>query len=269
MSRRGQLRQRLGAGSRSTHALIRIPARGLRTLARAGRRVHAFITDDAYRSIVVLRLFQGRALQQTTPLTWLDRYPPIFEACRDYSGRIMTERAEPLRILSYGCSTGEEVLTLRRYFPDAWIVGAEINRRSLAACHALDVDDRIRFVRSKPKEIGREGPFDLVFCMAVLQRTPHAVVEAVEREGLRSLASIYPFSKFEEQTAQLDGWVRPGGLLVLHHTQYVFADATVAYKYAPIFGHPEPTEEGPRFDANSRLIERTVMTPSIFVKREA
>ncbi|MEI4884199.1 class I SAM-dependent methyltransferase, partial [Klebsiella pneumoniae] len=77
-----------------------------------------------------------------------------------------------VRILSFGCSTGEEVLTLRRYFPHASIVGAELNRRSLTICERLNVDDRIQFTFSRHDLIARHGPFDAVFCMAVLQRGP-------------------------------------------------------------------------------------------------
>jgi chemotaxis methyl-accepting protein methylase len=93
---------------------------------RAGTAV---MTDAGYRSIFVLQVFNREHLHQTTALTAMDRYPRIFSACRDFFGD-----RQDLKILSFGCSTGEEVLTLRRYFPSAFITGAEINRRSLASC---------------------------------------------------------------------------------------------------------------------------------------
>ncbi len=100
----------------------------------------------------------------------MDRYPRIFAACRDYFGG-----APDLRILSYGCATGEEVLTLRRYFPAATIVGAEINEYCLAVARRHAVDDRIAFIESDSAAIRSRAPFDAIFCMAVLQRTPTLV----------------------------------------------------------------------------------------------
>ena len=51
--------------------------------------------------------------------TWSNRYPDLFS---DAAKAI----ADPVRILSYGCSTGEECWTLRHYFPNALGVGASI-----------------------------------------------------------------------------------------------------------------------------------------------
>ena len=58
------------------------------------------------------------------------------------AGTILIARQD-IKILSYGCSTGEEVLTLRNYFPNAHIIGAEINKHSLAKCRQLPVDEKI------------------------------------------------------------------------------------------------------------------------------
>src|SRR5579872_50168 len=122
------------------------------------RPIGKMCLDAEYRSIAWLRLFRARDIHQTTPLTWLDRYPAIFGACRS---RLSSR--QNLRLLSYGCSTGEEVVTLRRYFPTACLTGAEINGRSLARCRRLVVDDRVAFVRSDHDLLSRRGPFDAIF----------------------------------------------------------------------------------------------------------
>ena len=208
--------------------------------------------------MVLLKAFRGQELHQTTVVTWEDRYPDIFTRCREYF-----KKRDDLTILSYGCSTGEEVVTLRKYFPSARIVGAEINPRSLAICRARRVDDNISFIDSSDELIRRAGPFDVVFCMAVLQRLPHFV----KAEGMKSLAELYPFEKFNTQVSAFDRVLRTGGLLVIHHTQYVFADASVASRYTPLADQPELGQDGPWFDRNSALIEGLVVTPSIWVKR--
>jgi len=226
--------------------------------ATSVHRFGLFCSSAEHRSLTMTRLRSRDALHQTTTLTWMDRYPGVFAACRDHlAGR------QDLRILSFGCSTGEEVVTLRQYFPGATIVGAEINRRNLAACRRRRLDDRVSFLRSEPEAIARHGPYDAVFCMAVLQRTPHAV----ESDGIRSLARIYPFEKFDRQVQQLDRWLKAGGLLVIHHSQYRLVDASIASRYAVLDVGGQEVDRGPKFDRDSRRLEDVPTSRSIFVKQ--
>ncbi|MGG7620247.1 hypothetical protein [Bacillus coreaensis] len=88
--------------------------------------------DKKHREIFFMQIFNGKNVHQTTSLTYMDRYPKIFTACQKYF-----EGKEDIKILSYGCSTGEEVLTLRRYFPNAQIIGVDINKQSLVTCSKL------------------------------------------------------------------------------------------------------------------------------------
>ena len=252
-----RLRQALRASRQSRNPLIRAVAGLLFEAREALRAAHAFLTDGTYRSVALVRCLRPGAVHQTTVLTWLDRYPQIFRACREYFGQ-----RHDLRLLSFGCSTGEEVLTLRAYFPSAWITGAEINRRSLAACRAQMVDDRTSFVYSTRRAIRARGPFDAIFCMAVLQRTPHTV----EGEGITSLQDIYPFEKFERQISELDSLLRPGGLLIVHHAQYRVRDTTVGARYTLLTVPDLPPDRLPLFDRNSVLIPGGTRDGSIFVK---
>jgi len=252
-----RIRSSLIAKKNSPNVVVRSGIGVLRVGWRTVAPVHAFLSDNGYRSAVLLKLRFGEAVQQTTPLTWMDRYPVLFAACRERLGD-----SESLRLLSYGCSTGEEVFTLRRYFPNAHIIGVEINPQSLAKARKHPADARITFDASNPRTIARLGPYDAVFCMAVLQRTPHMV----QARRLESLKDVYPFERFDEQLTQLDSVVKPGGLLVVHHTQYVFEQASIASRYRALEGVPPVPDGGPRFDRQSRLIEAPVETSSIFVK---
>lgn len=88
----------------------------------------------------------------------------------------------------------EEVVTLRSYFNNATIIGAEINSNSLEVCRSRNLDDKIKFIVSKPSEIRKHRKYDAIFCMAVLQRTP----DTITSQGINSLRKIYPFEKFEK-----------------------------------------------------------------------
>ena len=124
------------------------------------------VSDKEFRSILLLQMLHSKNVHQTTPLTYMDRYPTIFSACRDYF-----DNKNDIKILSYGCSTGEEVLTLRNYFPNAQIIGADINKHSLKKCREHPVDEKISFIYSTPREIQSNGPFDAIFLYGCLTTT--------------------------------------------------------------------------------------------------
>lgn len=237
--------------------LVRLPVRCALHVYGACKQSALFCIDGSYREVLLLRLFRSAQLHQSTVHTGMDRYPKIFAACRDH----LVSRADP-RVLSFGCATGEEVVTLRKYFPNAFLVGAEINRHSLRACRKRMLDDRTVFVESDAREIGRLGPFDAVFCMAVLQRTPMQVIS----EGLTNLKQLYPFEKFDEKVSELDSWLKPGGILVIHHSQYLLADSTAGNRYAPLPAAGHIQSPGPHFDRNSELRRDAAPAHSVFVK---
>jgi hypothetical protein len=253
-----RLKQALRTRRDSHNPAVRYAVKTIYKLHRVG----AFLFDGQHRSVVLLKLFNGPRVHQTTPATWIDRYPAIFSACQVYFGE-----KKALRLLSYGCSTGEEVLTLRKYFPSAFITGVEINRRSLAACRKREVDERVAFIYSESAAIANRGPFDAIFCMAVLQRTPHAIVE----RGVTDLTRIYPFEKFDRQIGELDGLLEKDGLLVIRHSQYRFEDACVAWKYVPVETAADGADVGPRFGRDSRRLSEVAGAPigSIFAKVRA
>lgn len=258
MTLRSRLKQGLRTQRDSGNAVTRFGVGAIYAARDLMLACRSFLTNETYRSTTLLKWFKSERLHQTTVLTWMDRYPAIFSACRDlFAGR------PDIRILSFGCSSGEEVLTLRQYFPDAHITGAEINPRNLALCRKLPVDGRIVFVPSERAVIEGHGPFDLILCMAVLQRTPHAV----EAQRMTSLSAIYPFEKFDRQVRELDSFLKTGGVLVIHHTQYVFTDASVATKYDEVPSLEPPANDGPKFDRNSSLVESAVSSGSIYRKR--
>ncbi len=50
---------------------------------------------------------------QLSNATEMDRYPEIFQACANHFG------GKKLKILSFGCSTGEECVSILKYMPNS------------------------------------------------------------------------------------------------------------------------------------------------------
>lgn len=248
-----QLKQEIRGWRRSNRSEVRLAAEAMSLVWLSVK----FCMDASWRSVVWLLLFRSRLLHQSEALTWMDRYPAIFSACRDYFA------GQPdLRILSYGCATGEEVLTLRKYFPHAFIVGVEINRHSLRQCRQLKVDDRIAFMEPNFTRVAEAGPFDAIFCMAVLQRTP----DLVEEKGIVDLTPIYPFEKFDRKVTELDSWLKSRGLLAIYNSQYLFSDASVSAKYEPLPAAADICDTGLKFDRKGRRHGNGTPNPSVLLK---
>ncbi len=214
----------------------------------------AAIVNRRLRSQWVTRLTAGRKLHQDVVVTKPNRYPKLFAGARALLG-------DAPRILSFGCSSGEEVISLREYFPGAQIVGAEINKAMLADCRRLLRDPGTRFIHSSHARIAKHGPYDAIFAMAVFQRRPHWV----ETTGLRDLSDHYPFALFADEIAFLTGQLAPGGLLIVEHAQYRVEDiADLLLEAVP--GDGTFPARGPRFGPNGRILPSQPVVSRIFRK---
>lgn len=223
---------------------------------RKGKHAVKLLVNPKERAQWNMEHFKKGRVQQTTQLTWEDRYPDIFAACKEFFDK---QNRENIRILSYGCCTGEEVVTLRKYFPKAEIIGAEINRHSLKVCRKRRLDKDIHFVYSTPKNISKYGPFDAVFCMAVLERLPMYV----EKKHITDLSDMYPFEKYNEQIHEIDGYVKNKGLLIAHFSHYDLMDTDLASKYSE---YEEHGYKGIVFDVNSKMKKDHQFQQSIYEK---
>ncbi|EGF93582.1 methyltransferase domain protein [Asticcacaulis biprosthecium C19] len=132
----------------------------------------------------------------------------------------------PLRALSFGCSDGSECLDFAKVFPNATVVGADVDAKALATARALN-HPRIQVVLSTPANIAPLGPFDVIFAMNVLCIYP-------QTDGLPDIAQAYPFDKFDEEIQRLDSYLKPGGVLGIFNAQYYFDDTRPAAKYKPL-----------------------------------
>lgn len=180
------------------------------------------------RSRLWTRAIHAEEVHQTTPDTWEERYPDLFDLAVKLSPNAS-------RILSFGCSTGEELISLRRRFPDAEIVGVEINPRGRRIAARRIVGERRTSVHSRIPD----GTFDVIFALAVLQREPHKIAEM----NVDDLSPFYPFEKFDAAVVTLVDRLVPAGLLCVQLSQYRVEDSSVADQLQAVAGSPELESE--------------------------
>ncbi len=214
---------------------------------RAARFGKNFLSDANFRSVMLLRWRKPTNLFQPFAETADDRYPEIFRFVRQQIGD-----GPACRILSFGCATGEEVLTLRQYFPLATVKGIDINKRNIAAAqrkvreHGLT---GIELETAGAADREPESSYDAIFAMAVFR---HGGLGPSGRAG--RCDHLIRFVDFEATVNGLAKALRPGGLLFIAHSNFRFGD-TLASKFFDVVyrARQHGADPGtPIFDRNNR-----------------
>ena len=217
--------------------------------ATAPATIEAHASTDASGALGLKRLFANRITRslrarlalrtrrsgqfQRDPATRFDRYPLAFRFARDQLG----DKAAT-RILSFGCSTGEEVFTLRRYFPAATIKGIEVDPARIRICEERlreTGDPRIAFQCAADASGEPPESHDAVFCMAVF-RDP-----ALDAPTTRSTAGHISFDDFERGVTDLVRCLKPGGLLFVEHSNFRISDTDSASALEPMLQADPPS----------------------------
>jgi Methyltransferase domain len=229
-----------------------VPANQHRRVGRLARwprlqRLAGFVRRLASPTLrTVYRLQrESRDLLQPFPDTMPDRHPALFAHARS----VLSEIPEP-RLLSFGCSTGDEPLSLARYIPAARIDGVEINPRSIAIARrkaAADGCTAITFHEAGTPPAG--ATYDAIFCMSVLR---HGELDAAKPE---SCTDILPFRRFDQTLEAFDQALKTGGYLFIWGSNFRFSDAAVASRYTPIKLAEVPPHIGAIYGADDRLID--------------
>jgi SAM-dependent methyltransferase len=165
------------------------------------------------------RRFPGELLQPSG-FTSEDRHPALFAELK----RRLADHPEP-RLLSFGCSTGEEAFSLAHYLPRALIDGIDLNARSIATAQQRLRTERITFANTgTPPSAG----YDAIMCLSVLR---HGDLDLLRPE---SCTAILPFARVEGVLRQVDAALKPGGLLVIWGSNFPFAESAIAKGYEPL-----------------------------------
>ena len=233
-------------------------------MLRYVRGAFRFVMNAGYRSVWMLRLRKPKNLFQASNHTWEDRYPVLFRETRERLGD-----APSLRLLSFGCSTGEEVFTLRKYFPSVWIKGIDINPHNISVCQerlARKPDPKIVFELADSVANEPVASYDAVYCMAVFRRGELADARYSQCE------SLIRFADFCGMVEEIARRLKPGGLLHIIHSNFRFRDTPTAAEFELVFRmNPAPGRKNvtPIFDRENRRTSEVNSDEVMFLKKFA
>jgi SAM-dependent methyltransferase len=191
-----------------------------------------------------------------------DRYPWLFEFASSQMGI-----KEGVRILSFGCSRGDEVFTLRRYFPAVAIKGIDINPHNIAVCRELaqrGMSTGITFATAATTEEELAESYDAIFCLGVL------CLGDLTALGVQRCDPFLKFRDFERMVTDFARCLKPDGLLLLHSANFRFCDAAVSAVFDVVL-EADAAQLGSAvlFDRDNRLMPSAQYRPVAFRKRRA
>ncbi len=197
---------------------------------------------------------------QPYPHTLPNRYPWLF----DFAAAQLRDHAEP-HLLSFGCSRGDEVFSLRRSLPAATIRGIDIDPANIASCLARvgeDEAERLSFAAASNTFAEPDSYYDALFCLAVLCHGDLTVY------GARRADPLLRFDSFEAMVGDFARCLKPNGLLFLHTTSFRFCDTADFASFDTILeAQPEQMALDVLFDRDNRLMPGERYYPVGFRKR--
>ncbi|GAB3851370.1 hypothetical protein GCM10028801_00730 [Nocardioides maradonensis] len=209
-----------------------------------GRRIwqplRMWLAGGEQREAAVILVLRPHNLFQPFTTTARDRYPEELACMREALGDVPPDR---LRILSFGCASGQELLTLHEQFPEARITGIDVNPLALRTARRR-IDEAaaghlVTLVRAGDAEGEPEAAYDAVLAFAVLR---HGGLN----DAPPTCASTLRFADFERTVTGLCRAVRPGGVFAIRHANFRFTDCAVAADFEPLrTGFPSASAVGP------------------------
>jgi hypothetical protein len=205
---------------------------------------------------IITHLKYRKHLHQWGNSTFTNRYPELFAICKEFF-----KKRENVKILSFGCSTGEEVYSIHSYLPEAIIIGADINPYNLRQCRKSKPHKNISFMHSLSEEYRQSGDFDAIFCLAVLLN--------VKNRKETNIATKFTFQQFEKQLSELDEKLKSGGLLFIDRTDFNFMETAISGKYSPLEAEGSRTiVDRPLFNSNNIKISEKNDCYKVFLKNK-
>jgi len=222
------------------------------------RKLRRFLTDRTWRETRWFYRVRPRDLLQPSNVTFPDRYPNVFAFVQRELGA-ETQGA----LLSFGCSTGEEVFSLRNYFPRATLKGIDINPGNIRICNRRlkqRGDPKVTFETAGSLAAEPPASYDAIFCMAVLRHG------AISRPGVRSAEPFLSFQMFCRTIDSLARCLKPGGLLAIAHSNFRLCDAPAGAHFAAVMSVTDAESPSPIFGPDNIVMPGVVQADVVFRK---
>jgi len=223
------------------------------------RKLYRLIVEPDYRHVLRLLRPGAKGVFQPCNDTWEDRYPRIFDFVQSLVGA-----TNPVTILSFGCSTGEEVLTLRRRFPSATIRGLDINPGNIAICRRRlrrRPDAKLTFAMANSTEGEPSSSYDVIFCMAVLRDGRLGSLK------LEECSALISFANFARVVEDFHRCLKPGGILIIRHSNFRLCDAPIGQAFEVLLRLPVRAGFPPIYGSDNRLLPGLTYPDTVFRKR--
>jgi 2-polyprenyl-3-methyl-5-hydroxy-6-metoxy-1,4-benzoquinol methylase len=142
---------------------------------------------------------------QLSHMTKPERFPLIFDSAKEI-------HPNAKRILSFGCSTGEECLAMATRFPNAEVVGIDIDHQTILAARRKNKHpDRVFF----HDLIGATGKYDVALALMVFFQMDAPI----------------KYLPWHRCLCDIDAHLNVGGLLMLYTSEFNFMQAAPAENY--------------------------------------
>lgn len=188
-------------GARGRRAAVAVLAAAIVGALEAERGTRSSLAEDM-AAVTASSSEDDDAPCQEAPHTALNHYPEIFKRALSRSSGA---------VLSFGCSTGEEVRSLKALTTRP-VHGVEIDKHRLAQAKSSDPSGCSQDYARKPEAFA-PASHGLIFAMSVLCRYPS-----------ENPTVDFPFSAFCAWLVRLDRLLEPGGLLILWNANYDFRE---------------------------------------------
>lgn len=219
------------------------------------RQFFKFFIKAEYRAQVIYSFFYRKDYLQKPTTTYENRYPQLFQICQQHF-----ENKRSLKILSFGCSTGEEVKSISSFFPKAIIIGTDINKHSLRIARKNYSAKNISFMHVLSKVFKELDQINIIFCCAVFQ-------DPRNRNDLNNNIAKNSFQQFDKWIKDLDNKLLSKGALIIDHCDFNFLDTQTSLNYTPLDVNNNRIErDRPYYNKNNKKVCDITNNYRVFIK---